>query len=321
MMQQFRATLLRSGLVGLAGVLTFAGGGASTQAAEAGTGFYLLGSRGPMAGVLAPPGSYLANDIYFYAGSAGASADLPAGGQVIANIDATAVIDLATGLWVLPEEIAGGNLGLTVTLPWGYQNVDASAVSAGGGIGASISDDIFSIGDPVIGASLGWHSGNWHWMAGTLVNVPIGDYQKGEVANIAFHRWGADLNAAVTWLDPLTGWEASGAAGVTFNGENPETDYVTGTELHFEGAVTKTFASQFSAGIVGYYYQQVTGDSGPGASLGDFKGRVAALGATVGYNFNAGKTPVSLRAKIYREFDAKNRLEGTSGYLSVSFPF
>ncbi len=37
--------------------------------------------------------------------------------------------------------------------------------------------------------------------------------------------------------------------------------------------------------MAGYFYQQVTGDSGPGASLGDFKGRIAAIGGTMGYNF------------------------------------
>ncbi|AJY48314.1 phenol degradation protein meta [Martelella endophytica] len=295
--------------------------GAGAEAAESGTGFYLLGSKGPMAGVLAPPGAYFANDLYFYSGSAGASVDLPIGGSVVADIDATAVIDLATGLWVLPEGVAGGNLGLTVTVPWGYQKVDASAALSGGGLGTAIDDNVSTIGDPVIGATLGWHSGNWHWTAGTLVNVPIGDYQEGEIANVAFHRWGADLNAAVTWLDATSGWEASAAAGFTFNGENPATDYKTGTEFHLEGAFTKTFESQLSAGLVGYYYQQLTADSGPGASLGDFKGRVAAIGATVGYNFVAGETPISLRAKIYHEFDAKNRLEGTSGYLSLSLPF
>jgi len=38
------------------------------NAAENGAGFYLLGARGPMAGLLAPPGTYFQNDTYFYVG-------------------------------------------------------------------------------------------------------------------------------------------------------------------------------------------------------------------------------------------------------------
>jgi hypothetical protein len=50
------------------------------QAAEGGVGFYLLGSRGPRAGVVPPPGFYVQNDFYVYSGSAGADRDLPIGG-------------------------------------------------------------------------------------------------------------------------------------------------------------------------------------------------------------------------------------------------
>ena len=39
-------------------------------AAEGGTSFYLLGSRGPMAGFTPPPGVYVQNDLYRYDGAA-----------------------------------------------------------------------------------------------------------------------------------------------------------------------------------------------------------------------------------------------------------
>ncbi len=61
-------------------------------AAESGVGFYLLGSRGPAAGVVPPPGTYFQNDLYFYSGSASASREFEFGGNVIANVDADAVV-------------------------------------------------------------------------------------------------------------------------------------------------------------------------------------------------------------------------------------
>ncbi|MEW9838498.1 SphA family protein [Mesorhizobium marinum] len=293
---------------------------APANAAESGVGFYLLGSKGPMAGIVPPPGAYIQNDLYFYSGSAGANRDLPIGGQIVANIDAHAYINLTTGVWSTEWQVLGGNVALLGILPIGSQDVSAAVSIPNVGLGAAVDDDVFTIGDPVLGAQIGWHSGNFHWNVGALVNVPVGDYQQGEIANVAFNRWGADLSAALTWLDPDTGIDLSGAIGFTFNGENPDTDYTTGTEFHAEWALSKNFTQAFSAGLVGYYYQQVTGDSGEGANLGDFKGRVAALGATAAYNFQVGATPVSFRAKVYHEFAAENRLEGNAGYLTLSFP-
>ena len=295
----------------LAGVLLASG---AAQAAEKGLGFYLLGSRGPMAGFTPPPGLFFQNDLYIYSGQAGRELQLPFGGEIIGEVEATAVLDLPTGVWVTPWQIAGGNLAFSATLPFGSLDVDASLGRL------SVQDDVFTVGDPVVSGFLGWHSGNFHWQTGVAVNVPVGDYQAGEIANISFNRWGTDVFATGTWLDPTLGLDVSGAAGVTFNGENSATDYKTGTEFHLEGAVTKFLSKDLTIGLVGYYYKQLTGDSGSGARLGDFKGEVAAVGGTLGYNFQLGVLPVSARLKYFHEFAAENRLEGDAGFFTVSMP-
>ncbi|MGX1307093.1 hypothetical protein AB7M35_001813 [Amorphus suaedae] len=307
-------------VLAIAAITAIAGQAGRAQAAESGTGFYLLGTRAALAGVVPPPGVYIQNDLYLYSGSASASRDLPIGGRIVADVEATAAIDLLTGLWSTKVPLMGGNLALQATIPVGTQNVSARAAVPGLGLGASIDDDVFTVGDPVVGASIGWHAGNFHWTAGTLVNVPIGDYQEGQIANLAFHRWGMDLYGAATWLDMTRGIDLSAALGVTFNGENPATDYRTGTEFHAEWAATKYLTPAFSLGVAGYYYRQITADSGPGATLGDFKGQVAAIGGTMAYDAKIASTPVSFKAKVYQEFAVENRLQGTSGFLTVSFP-
>jgi hypothetical protein len=50
------------------------------HAAEAATGVYLLGSRGPNAGITPPPGVYFQDDTYFYSGKIGGTT-LPTGGR------------------------------------------------------------------------------------------------------------------------------------------------------------------------------------------------------------------------------------------------
>jgi hypothetical protein len=295
-----------------------AGSASGLQAAEGGSGFYLLGQRGPFAGVTPPPGVYFQDDNYFYSGDIGAAFDLE-GNTVGINVDADIYLNLPTILWVTPHQVLGGNLGVTGTLVIGGPDISATITQPA--IGPA-SDSIFSFGDPALGAFLGWHNGNFHWQTGVSVNVPIGDYRDGDIANVALNYWAADVYGAATWFNPATGFELSGIMGVTFNAENPATNYQTGTEFHLEGAIVQHFSEAFSLGLVGYYYDQLTADRGSGvpASLGGFEGQVAAIGATVGYNFQLGVLPISTRLKYFHEFEAENRLEGDALYLTLSMP-
>jgi hypothetical protein len=121
-------------------------------------------------------------------------------------------------------------------------------------------------------------------------------------------------------LEAAIGVDVTGAVGITFNGENPATQYRTGTEFHLEGSVTKYLSKEFFIGPSGYFYDQITGDSGPGNKVGPFEGKVAALGAVAGYTFDVGKIPVSATVSVYREFDVVNRLEGTAAWLTLAVP-
>lgn len=64
-----------------------------THAAEQAKGIYLLGSAGPQAGMMPPaPGVFLTNLVYRYNGSASANLEIPIGGNLVADIDATLVV-------------------------------------------------------------------------------------------------------------------------------------------------------------------------------------------------------------------------------------
>ncbi|MEJ5022734.1 transporter [Ochrobactrum vermis] len=294
----------------------------AAMSAEGGAGFYLLGSKGPAAAITPPPGVYFQNDFYYYHGGLGGNKSLPTGGKLAVGVMGTAAVDIPTVMWVLPETVAGGYLGLGASLPFGWKKTEADVVLNGprfGEMSTGVRDTVFTIGDPIVSGFLGWKTGNFHYQVGTMVNVPVGDYQDGEISNIAFHHWGADVFAAGTWLDPAIGLDISGVVGVTFNAENPATDYKTGNEFHFEWAAVQHFSKTFDAGLVGYYYQQLSGDSGDGAA-GPFKGRVAAIGATIGWNFELSELPLSTRVKYFHEFAAENRAEGDAVILTLSMP-
>lgn len=307
--------VMTAGLWGVAGV-------GPAIAAEGATGFYLLGSRTSMAGFVPPPGTYVQSSNYLYSGST--SAELNFAGLTIAGgVDADAFYSMPTVLWVAPGTVMGGNLALSATAPIGWKDVSAGVSLTGpngGVISVDLEDEETKFGDPVLGATLGWHQGKYHWNVGTLINAPAGFWERGNLANIGFNRWAFDVNAAVTHLDQSTGLELSSAVGLTFNVENPDTDYKTGTEFHLELAAMQNFSKTFAAGISGYYYEQITGDSGSGARLGDFEGRVFGLGPAINWTFLVGKIPVTTNLKYFREFGARNRLEGDAGFVTLTMP-
>jgi hypothetical protein len=324
------------------------GTASETQAAENAAGWYALGTKASMAGFVPPPGTYFIDVNYYYSGDARGAAALGValrereiGGislQADLRIEADLKVDgqvyynLPSLLWVAPQKVLGGNVGFGAIVPVGWKDISAEldvlatlnlppplgTLQAGRRF--EIDDSSTEFGDPVLNALLGWHQGNWHWNVGMLVNVPIGPWSNSSISNLSFNHWGLDTTAAVTWLDPKIGFEISVAPGFTFNWENPDTDYETGTEFHVEFALLQHFSKRFAAGIAGFHYQQVTGDSGAGARLGDFKGRVTSLGPVVTYNFNLGKIPVSTQLMWTHDFDVENRLEGDFGILTVSMP-
>ena len=294
------------------------------NAVEGGAGFYLLGSTTTNAGILPPPGTYIIDYNYFYSGSteftfetAGLVLDGGVEGDVYGNVPAP--------LWVAPGKVLGGHIGFLMLIPIIHKDVSAGASLSlppplGVTLSRNIGDQETRIGDLVPGFMLGWHSGNWHFKTHTLVNTPTGFWEQGNLANAGFNRWAIDNAAAFTWLDPNIGLEISAMAGITYNWENPTTDYNSGSEFHLEYAAVQNFSKSFAVGVNGYFYDQVSGDSGPGARLGSFEGRVAAIGPVMNLNFMLGPLPVSTSLKYFREFDVENRLEGDAGYATITIP-
>lgn len=283
------------------------------EAAESAAGAYVLGIRGSGAGVTPPEGLFFSNQVFVYSGRIRGNLRLE-GGPLASQARVSPVVNIPTLLWMTPIELGGARLGLSVTAPFG--NIDVS-----GRVGPfRLSDRIFSFADPSVGAFVGGRWGQLHWQVGVTGFLPIGDYRRGDLANISKNRGALDAYGALTWLEPALGLDVTNVVGITFNQSNDATRYRTGNEFHWEWAVTRKFENGLSFGGVGYVYQQLTGDRGPGAILGPFKGRTVAVGATVGYDFKIGQAPVSTRVRWYHEVETSNRLKGNAVFLSVSMP-
>ncbi|WP_170295037.1 SphA family protein [Paracoccus aestuariivivens] len=317
-MRRFKRNSLKYVLSGI--VLAAAAGQAN--AVENGAGMYILGSRTSMGGVVAPPGTYTQQSYYLYSGSNGG--EIVNSGKLQFGIEGRAAIGLTSVLWVPPSEpVLGGSPYFSLTLPYGYKKSDIEGtLTAPGGtvLSGSKSEDSFLFGDPVFGAGLGWGKGPFFGSLNMLINVPIGDYSTSRSTNVAFNHWAYDFTGAVTWMDADSGWQANFATGVTFNEENDATNYKSGDELHVEASVGKAINPNLTLSLQGYYYKQISGDSGSGAFLGDFKGEATALGPAVAWNSDWNGTPVALEARWFHEFNVKNRLEGDAVLFNMTIP-
>jgi hypothetical protein len=291
-----------------------------SQAAEYGLGNYLLGLTIPMSGYTPPAGVYFSDSLYFYQGNAGANVSLPFGRAIGVGLKEQFLVNIATMSVFTDASFLGGTFGLAGTVPVGRAKVSADLAFVGplGTIGRS--DSVTGLGDSAISAILGWQAGFHHWNVTATGFIPTGDYNPDRLANMGLNRPGVDIKGGYTYLNTQTGTEVSGAAGLTFNWTNTATDYTTGTELHLEGAVIQHLPSGFSFGVGGYHYRQVTGDSGSGATLGSFEGRVTAVGPVIGYVLKAGVIPINLNGRWFAEFDTQNRMKGNAVFATLSMP-
>src|SRR4029077_19804167 len=101
-------------------------------------------------------------------------------------------------------------------------------------------------------------------------------------ANLGPTPWAVEWGRRYTYLDAKKGHEFSVVGGITYNLENDDTNYQNGVDSHIDWAASQFLNEQVHVGLVGYFYYQLTGDSGSGATLGDFKSRISAVGPQIG---------------------------------------
>ena len=116
------------------------------------------------------------------------------------------------------------------------------------------------------------------------------------------------------------GYEFSVVVGLTYNFVNPHIDYKNGIDFHVDWGASKFITKETHIGVVGFAYQQLTGDSGAGATLGDYKGRTLGIGPQIGHMFKAWEGYSGYaNLKGYKEFGVENRAEGYSVWFTLVF--
>ncbi len=146
-------------------------------------------------------------------------------------------------------------------------------------------------------------------------------YDLDKAVNLGRNYWGFDTTAASTYFNADIGTEVSIAPGILANKRNDDTNYRTGAEFHLDFTANQFLFESLAIGVRGYFYRQVTGDSGSGAVLGDFKGEAVGVGPGFIWlpKFAEGKLVV--QGKWMTDVHSENRFDSDYATLTISWTF
>jgi hypothetical protein len=179
-------------------------------------------------------------------------------------------------------------------------------------------DWVVGAGDLAPQATLYWNWDVHNLMVYATGNAPVGAYDKRRLSNIGIGHGAFDGGAGYTYNDAVARLEFSAVAGFTYNLINPATNYRSGVDFHLDVGASKYFNNEVFTGPVGYFYNQISCDGGPGDEVGCFRSRVAGLGAQLGINFPLGAAQGLINLKGYKEFAAQNREAGWTARATLS---
>jgi hypothetical protein len=293
------------------------------SADEGGVSFWLPGQFSSFAATPGEPGWSLPMIYYHTTADESGGVTTQRGGRITAGADARADLLFAFPTYVFEKPVWGGQVSLSAGAAVAHMIVSVQATLAGLG-GATLSgaekDTLTGVSDVVALGTLKWNRGVHNTMAYAMSSLPAGSYETGRLANLGLNHWSLDAGGGYTYLDTKKEHELSAVLGFTYNFENHDTDYKNGVDAHLDWAASQFLSERTQVGLVGYFYQQVTGDSGAGARLGDYKSRVAGIGPQAGYFFKVGDRKWYANLKGYHEFNARNRPEGWNVWLTLAIP-
>ena len=276
-------------------------------------------------------------NVTYYHSSVAAAGSVAAAREILAGrIPATVNVDLNLSLtgradlvalapsYTFATPVLGGQL--VVGMPGQYGRTAASIAGTLTAIAGPIvvtrsgmlEGSLTSYGDLAPFAELLWNYGANNYMAYITGNIPVGDYDPTRIPNIGLGHGAIDVGGAYTYFNPATGNEISGVAGFTYNLKNPDTQYRSGIDLHFDWGASHYLTKQLFVGIAGYAYQQITDDSGQNPILGGFRSRIFGVGPQIGYSFPVGGMQGFLGLRGYGEFGAANRPSGWNTWLTFA---
>jgi hypothetical protein len=306
----------------------------TADADEGGVSFWIPGFFGSMAATPQQPGWSWA-DIYYHtdvsaSGNTAVARAITIGQfnptvnvNINANIHGTGDIGFFGPTYVFATPVLGGQASLSVLGAFGRNEaaLDGTIGVAVGGIPVAsrtfdLQQTTVGFGDVVPQFSLRWNSGVNNYMVYLTGDVPVGLYSSSNLANMGLGHGAIDGGVGYTYFDEKTGHEFSVVTGLTGNFENTSTNYTNGIDWHLDWGASQFLTKQWQVGLVGYFYDQLTPDSGCAPVICPFESRVIGIGPQVGHLFPVGDLQGYVNIKGYGEFDNNARPDGWNVWLT-----
>jgi hypothetical protein len=268
---------------------------------------YVPGSEGIKGASLPPPGFYVRDYNYFY--WAGQMNNSSGNDRHIPGFDAFTYANIPRVIWITDTKFLGGYVGVDALLPLVDQHLKLPGYNS----------STFGIGDLFGEGTLSWHVKQFDFSVGSGVWAPTGDSPTQPPpmpsTRVGAGYWTFMQTAGATWyIDEEKTWAVSALNRFEFNTEQRDTHITPGDAYTLEWGVSKTVAKVVDLGAVGYYQQQVTGNSDRSPL-----NRVAAVGPEVNVAFPKPMLFVSLRYNY--EFMAESRAQGNAVTLTLTKRF
>jgi len=300
------------------------------HAEEGGSGHYMPGSMASFADGVPTSPTFIARLNYiFYDGEIDANRSIPIAGMSALNANAKSNAYGLTVLWA-PDWNMGEKwtYAMSATIPWVSIEVEADGVTSISGrqLTGGLSDKETGFGDIVLMPLMFDYNINKDLNTNFRLGIyaPTGSYEVGRLANTGKNFWTVEPTAAIMYFGQKNGIEASLFFGVDFNTENEDTNYTSGTQVHLDGTLAQHFpfwSGLAGGGLTGFWYRQLSDDSGEGANFGDFKAKANGLGPVLSYASKVAGKDIIAELKWLHEFENKNRLEGDTIFFKLLAKF
>lgn len=307
----------------------------AAKADEGGVSFWLPGTYGSLAAVPQQPGWSFAT-VYYHTSVSASGSTAGAREVTIGRLKPTVTVDLNANIhadvdlvllnpsYVFATPVFGGQLAIGMAGIVGHNRTSLDGTITAGVPGfsttkaGSIDSSIAGFGDLYPKASLTWNMGVHNVMTYLTGDIPVGTYDSTRLANLGIGHGAIDGGFGYTYFNPQSGFEFSAVSGLTYNLKNTDTDYQNGIDWHLDWGMSQFLSKQVHVGAVGYFYHQLSADSGAAPFLAANISRVAGIGPQIGYIFPVGDNQGYVNLKSYYEFDADRRPRGWNVWLTFS---
>ena len=296
-----------------------------TQAEEGGSGHHVPGGKSTLIDLLpTKPGWVLESMYLHYDGDASATLDIPVADLVTLGLDATSDAFMLGGFYTFERQVLGAYYSIGAFAPYVWVDVNARLTTASGG--GSQSNSVNGFGDiSIMPLMMAWKPNNcWQIDAAVPIYAPTGEFDTGRLANPGLNHWTFDPTIAAAYSNEKTGFNFTAHTGFAISTENTDTDYRNGAVFHLDMSAQQLLPlgkGLIGIGVEGFYLQQITDDSGSGATLGGFRGRTAGVGPVLSYILPVGDSTFVTEARWLPELDTKNSLEGDYFWLKAVYQF